>query len=93
MVLKEGNPVLQVGKGEKVVWGEHFSLEDGEIDFDLIQPTGMDRKMHDDDVRPLTLETIDGGQPSVGRPVVENPEDSSGGNGRVRISSRPPPGG
>ena len=54
--LKTKNPFRQIGKGKEVVGREYFSLEDGEIDFDLVQPTGMDREMDDNDLRPLCLE-------------------------------------
>ena len=30
----------------KIVWREDISLHDGEVDLDLIEPTGMHRQMH-----------------------------------------------
>jgi hypothetical protein len=77
--LKVENPFGQVSKGKKVIGREYFALEDGEIDFDLVQPAGMDGKMDNNDLWPLTLKSIDGGQSSMRGTIVENPENPSGG--------------
>ena len=37
---------FQIGK---VIGGEHLPLDDGEVDFDLIEPTGVDGGMDQDD--------------------------------------------
>ena len=59
--LKAEDSFRQVGQGNEVVGSKYFSLEDGEIDFDLVQPTGMDGEMDDHDLRPSGLKTSDGG--------------------------------
>ena len=41
-LLKLENPFRQMSEGKEVVGREDLSLENGEIDFDLVQPTGMD---------------------------------------------------
>src|SRR5512136_2587802 len=84
--LKVENPFGQVSEGKEVIGREHFSLEDGKIDFDLVQPTGMDGETDNNDLWPLTLESIDGGQSSMRGTIVENPEHPSGG--AVRFTCR-----
>ena len=59
--LKVENPLCQGGKGREVIGREQFSLEDGEIDFDLVQPAGMDGEMDDNNLRPLALKAPDRG--------------------------------
>lgn len=44
----------------EVVWGQKFALNDGEVDLDLVKPTGVNRRVDEDDVRPLDLEAIGG---------------------------------
>ncbi len=80
--LKADDSLRQIGKGKEVIGREYFSLEDGEIDFDLVQPTGMDGEMDNNDLRPLALKSIDRGQPPVRGSVVKNPENLSGGTVR-----------
>ena len=81
--LKGSYPLSEIDKGKEVIGREHFSLEDGEIDFDLVQPTGVDGEMDNNDLGPLALKSIDRGQSPVRRPVVENPENPSGGAVRL----------
>jgi hypothetical protein len=45
--------VLELGEGREVVAGKQFTLDDGEVDFDLVEPTGVNRRMDQDDVGPL----------------------------------------
>jgi hypothetical protein len=52
------------------------------IDVDLVQPTGMDGKMDDNDLRSVALKAPDGGQSPVRRAVVDNQENPSGGTVR-----------
>ena len=35
----------------KIVGSENLALDNGEIDFDLVEPTGMNRGMHERDSR------------------------------------------
>ena len=76
--LKAENPFRESNKGREVIRREYFSLEDGEIDFDLVQPTGVDGEMNNNNLRPSALKSIDRGQASVRRSVVKNPENPSG---------------
>jgi hypothetical protein len=59
---------------------EHLALHDREVDLDLVEPTGMNRREDRDHGRPLTLEAFDGSWSAMCRSVVDNPEDASGGS-------------
>jgi hypothetical protein len=79
MFLKTEDLFGQAHKGTEVIGGKYFSLEDGEKDFDLVQPVGMNGKMNNNDLGRLALKSIDRGQSPVRRPIVKNPENPSGG--------------
>ncbi len=53
-------------------------MHDGEVDLDLIEPTGMDRTMNEGQTRELLLESRDGSMAAVRTPVVDDPKDTSG---------------
>ena len=78
VILKAENPFCQIGKGKEVIGREQFSLDDGEVDFDLVQPAGMDGEMDDNDLWPFALKSVNGGQSPVRRPIVENPKNPFG---------------
>ena len=67
----------QLLQGREVVWRQDFSLDDGEIDFDLVQPTGVNGSMNEHQVGILRLKPADGGEPPMRRAVVDDPENSS----------------
>ena len=67
--------LVQVGE---VVRGEDFSLHDGEVDLDLIEPTGMDWTMNQGQARELLLESGDGSLATVRAPIVDDPKDTPG---------------
>jgi hypothetical protein len=52
-------------------------LDDREIDFDLIEPTGMDGPMNEHQVGILALEPLDCPETSMRRTVVADPENPS----------------
>lgn len=73
----EGEETLfQFGQRGEVIGGEHLSLHDGEVDFDLIEPTGVNGGVDENSVGPLGAETINGFLSPVGGAVVHNPEDA-----------------
>ena len=49
-VLKTADAVFHVSSFCEVVGRECFSLKDGEVDLDLVEPTRVDRKMVGDQV-------------------------------------------
>jgi len=43
--LESQPPLLELARRTEVVGGENFSLNDRQVDLDLVEPTGMDRGM------------------------------------------------
>jgi len=60
--------------GREVGRSERFALENGEVDLDLIQPTGVCRQMHEGEVVELALEAVHGAPASVDRAAIHDPE-------------------
>jgi len=53
-VRLEGKQALfEFGQGGEIVRRENFSLNNREVDLDLVEPTGMDRGMKEEGVRPF----------------------------------------
>ena len=48
--LKGEETLFEIGQGREIVWGEDLSLNDREVDLNLIEPTGMGRSMDEDGV-------------------------------------------
>jgi hypothetical protein len=60
-------------RGTQVVairWCEQLTLNGREVDFDLVEPAGMDRGMYQDGVVPFGPETFGGPRAAVGRAVA-----------------------
>jgi len=77
-VALEGKEMLfEIGQRGKIVRREDFSLNDREIDFDLVEPTGVDRSVDEDGIRPLVAETLSGLLAPMGGTVVHNPKDTA----------------
>ena len=67
--------LLKIGK---VVWREHFTLHDREIDLDLVEPARMDGRMDNHTVRPLLTEPIDTTLSAMNGSIVDDPEHAPG---------------
>ena len=78
VVLKFEEALGELAKAGEVVGRENFSLDDGEVDLDLIQPTGMNRSVNENQPGELLLEAEDGGVAAVGTAVIDDPEDATG---------------
>src|SRR5215471_20211655 len=52
VILKAEQAVLDVGEAGEVVRGQDLALDDREVDLDLIEPTGVDRRVHQHEMRP-----------------------------------------
>ena len=66
---------LDGGQRGEVVGGKDFALDDGEVDLDLIEPTGMNRTMHDNQSWKLLLESGNAARPAMRGAIVHDPED------------------
>lgn len=62
----------------KVVWRQNLSLNNREVDFDLIEPTAVNGSMDQLQTRIPLLKPLHTGQAPVGGTVVDDPEYSAG---------------
>src|SRR4249919_3274899 len=60
MALESQEALFEFDQRGEVIWCEDFSLNDGEIDLNLIEPTGVYRCVDKDYVGPLRLHPING---------------------------------
>jgi hypothetical protein len=74
VILKSEETILDLGEGGEVVGGEDLPLDDGEVNFDLIEPTGVDRSMDQDEVGVGFLEALEGSLPAMAGAVIHDPE-------------------
>ena len=65
-VLEGQEAVSDLGQVGEVTGGEHLSLDDGEINFHLVEPTGMNGQMNQDQVGIIPLESPHGGGSTMG---------------------------
>ena len=63
--------LLQVGE---IIGCQHLALDDRKVDFYLIEPTGVDRGMHQDDPGIDLIQSLLGGLPTVRGAIVHDPE-------------------
>lgn len=62
----------------KVIGRQDLPLDDREIDFDLVEPTCMNRRMHERQAGVKIPQTLGGAGPTVCRAIVHDPEDAPG---------------
>ena len=74
-MLESQQAMLHFGERREVIGSEHLSLHDGEVDLDLIQPTGMQGRVHQDDGRPPRAKPVGCLLTAVCRAVVHDPKD------------------
>src|SRR5574337_1849428 len=61
VLLEAQQSHLDLREGREVVGREHLALHDREVDFDLVEPTGMDRAVYGHEGRIGRLEPADAG--------------------------------
>ena len=79
VLLEVQEPLLELGKGAEVVGCQHLALDDGEIDLDLVEPTGVNRRIHWDNSRPAPLQALHARLAAMRGAVVHDPEDPARG--------------
>ena len=79
MALKGKKALFEIGQRGKIVRREDFSLDNREIDFDLVEPTGVDRSVDEDGIGPFVAQALDGLLAPMGRTVVHYPKDTASG--------------
>jgi hypothetical protein len=67
------------GEEEKLFGRENLPLYDREIDFDLIQPTGVGRSVDEDRVGPFGSKAVDGLLAAMSGAVVRYPQAAASG--------------
>jgi len=68
---------FKVGPGGRVAQCEEFALDDGKVDFDLVEPTGVDRRMDQNDMGPLGAEPVGRWLTAMGGTIVSDQEHAT----------------
>ena len=76
-ILKVEEPFSDSSEIRKVIGSKDLSLNDGKVDFDLIEPTGVNGAVHQNESGELVLETLHGGQSAMGGSVVHDPKHAA----------------
>jgi hypothetical protein len=82
-ILETEETIFDFSERAEVVGGEDHSLNDREIDFDLVEPTGVDRSVDQDDGGPSCAQAFTGLLTAMGGAIVGDPEDAP--SGAVRL--------
>ena len=77
MALESKKTLFEIGQRREIVRREDFSLDNREIDFDLIEPTGVDRGVDEDYIGPFIAQTLGGFLASMSGTVVHDPKDTA----------------
>lgn len=74
----EGHHVpLQFGQTLEVARDEQLALNDREIDLDLVEPTGMNGRMNQNDIGPSDTKAVGGASTTMAGAVIDNQEDAA----------------
>ena len=85
VALEGKEPLFEFGQRREIVGREDLPLHDGEIDFDLIEPTGVDRSVDQDGIGPFVAQTVGGFLAAMSRAVVHDPKDAVSGLVRLLV--------
>ena len=78
VILECEKAIFECVLGWEVIRGKDFPLDYGEVDFDLVEPTGVYGTVDGDKFGVGSLEALDAWHSSMRGPVVHDPEDASG---------------
>jgi len=76
-ILKVEEPFSNSREIRKVIGSKDFSLNDGKVDFNLVEPAGVDGAVHQNESGVLLLETLHGSQAAMGGSIVHDPEHAA----------------
>lgn len=76
-ILKVEEPFRNSSEIRKVIGSKDFSLNDGKVDFNLVEPTGVNGAVHQNESGVLLLETLHGSQAAMGGSIVHDPEHAA----------------
>ena len=68
---------FKVGPGGKVARREEFALDDRKVDFDLVEPTGVNRRMDQNNIGPLGAEPVGRWLTPMGGTIVSDQEHAT----------------
>jgi len=74
MPLEGKEALADRSQGRKVVGRQNFSLQDGKVDLDLVEPAGVDGTVNRDDAGIFFHQAFHAGSAAMGGPVVHDPE-------------------
>ena len=77
VILEPEQRGLEFVQRRKVAGCKHLALYDREVDFDLVEPTGMDGRVDEGDGWPLRTDPGDGALSAMGGSIVDDPEDGA----------------
>jgi hypothetical protein len=72
-VLEAKEAVLELAEGDEVIGRQNLALDDREIDLDLVEPTGVDRRLDENETRPGDAQARPGALAPVRGTVVDDP--------------------
>ena len=78
VVLETKQAILDISERGEVIGGEGLALHDGEVDLDLVEPTGVDRAVDEDEIWESRLKSLDRGLAAMGGAIVDDPEHAAG---------------
>ena len=77
--LESKETLLELSQRREVVGRKDFPLNNREVDFDLVEPTGVDRSVDKNGIGPFGAETVGGLLATMSGAVVHDPEDAASG--------------
>jgi len=75
--LEAQEMVPEVSETAEVIGCEGLSLDDREVDLDLVEPARMLGRVDEVQIRPTSLEPVDAALSAVRRAVVDDPKDAT----------------
>jgi len=79
VALKREETLFEIGQGSEIVRGEDLSLNNREVDLNLVEPTGMSGSVDEDGVGPSGAEAVGSFLTPMSGAVVHDPENATCG--------------
>ena len=74
MLLEAENPGLKFRERFEICWSKDLPLNNRKVDFNLVEPTCVDRRVNRDNGRPSPCKSFIGQSTTMRRSVVHDPE-------------------
>ena len=79
MVLNGEQSLLEIGEAGAVIGSEDLALNNGEVDLNLVEPTGVNRSVDEYSVPPLGAQPVNSFLATMSGAVIHNPKDATSG--------------